>query len=322
MRLRLSAILLVCCLGGYLPSFAQQDAQFSQYMFNTLYFNPAYAGVEGRTKFQLLHRWQWTTYQTSFPNDQGGAPVTSNFTLNSPILRLRSGVGLHITNDNLGPLTNLDAQVSYAYHFPVKRGKLSLGLRGGMFSQTLDFERYRAVEDDDPILRDRTGKESQLRPDLALGIFYRAEKFYGGLSVNHIIRSEFDFGSEALKNPLENHIYLTGGYDYDLTYQIVLSPSFLVKSDFNTYSFEVSTLATYEQKFWGGVSFRQGESIGAIVGAAFGKENAFRLGYAFDYVIKAQPVKRPTSNEVMLSYTLPTPVPSTKSVTRTPRFRY
>jgi hypothetical protein len=121
---------------------------------------------------------------------------------------------------------------------------------------------------------------------------------------------------------LENHIYLTGGYDYDLTYQIVLTPSFLVKSDFNTYSFEVSTLATYEQKFWGGLSFRQGDAIAAIVGIAFGKENAFRFGYAFDYVIKAQPVKRPTSNEVMLTYTLPTPVPSTKSVTRTPRFRY
>jgi type IX secretion system PorP/SprF family membrane protein len=205
----------------------------------------------------------------------------------------------------------------------VKKGKLSLGIRGGMFSQTLDFEQYRPIDDDDPNLADRTGRESQVRPDLALGIFYRAEKFYGGVSVNHIIRSEFDFGSDDLKNPLSNHIYVTAGYDYDLTYQVVLTPSVLLKSDFNEYSFEVSTLATYEQKIWGGLTFRQGDAVGAIVGIAFGKDNKpFRLGYAFDYVIRAQQAKRPTSNEVLLSYTLPPPIPSTKSVTRTPRFRY
>jgi len=322
MKNKLFTALLLLCIGTCVPALAQQDPQFSQYMFNTLNFNPAYAGVEGRTKFQLLHRWQWTTYQTSYPTDVGGAPTTTNFSLNTPILRLRSGLGVHVVNDNLGPLRNLDAQVSYAYHFPVKKGKLSLGIRGGMFTQTLDFEQYRPIDRDDPNLVDRTGRESQVRPDLALGIFYRAEKFYGGVSVNHIIRSEFDFGSDDLKNPLSNHVYLTAGYDYDLTYQVVLTPSVLLKSDFNSYSVEVSTLATYEQKFWGGLTFRQGDAIGAIVGVAFGKDKPYRLGYAFDYIIKAQQAKRPTSNEVLFSYTLPPPIPSTKSVTRTPRFRY
>ncbi len=229
---------------------------------------------------------------------------------------------MHIVNDRLGPLNNVEAQASYAYHFPVKKGKLSLGIRGGMYSQTIDFDKYRAINEDDPNLLDRTGRESQVRPDLALGIFYRAEKFYGGVSVNHIVRSEFDFGSDDLKNPLSNHIYVTAGYDYDLTYQVVLTPSVLLKSDFNSYSVEVSTLATYEQKFWGGLSFRQGESLSALIGASLMKDNTLRIGYAFDYIIKAQPVKRPTSNEILLSYTLRPPVPSTKSVTRTPRFRY
>ncbi len=213
-----------------LSSYAQQDAQFSQYMYNTLFLNPAYAGIEGHTRFQLIHRSQWTAYQASF--DDGTAPITQNLSVTTPILRLKSGVGLHMVNDRLGPLTNLEAQVSYAYHFPVKNGKLSLGIRGGMFSQTLNFDLYRAIDPDDPILQ--SGKESQIRPDMAVGVLYRAEKNYAGLSMNHLLKSEFNFGSDVLKNPLQNNLSFTAGYDYDLTYNVVLSPSVLVKSDLNT----------------------------------------------------------------------------------------
>jgi type IX secretion system PorP/SprF family membrane protein len=307
----------------YIPlsSFAQQDAQFSQYMFNTLFLNPAYAGVEGQTKFQLIHRSQWTTYQSSF-NDGGTAPITQNFSVNTPILRLKSGVGVHIVNDRLGPLRNLEAQVSYAYHFPVKNGKLSLGIRGGIYSQGIDFEKYRYIDPDDPILANRSGSEYQVRPDMALGLFYRAEKYYGGISINHIIKSEFNFGSDSLKNPLQNNLSFTAGYDYDLTYNIVLTPSVLVKSDFNTYSFEASAVATYNEKFWGGLSFRQGDAAIVLVGVSLLKDNSLRLGYAFDYIIKARALKRPTSNEFMLSYTLPPHTPKIKSITRTPRFRH
>ncbi len=321
MKRILFTIILIICLGEAFSVFAQQDPQFSQYMFNTLYLNPAFAGVEGRTRFQLIHRSQWTAYQASF--DDGTAPITQNFSLNSPILRLRSGVGVHIVRDQLGPLSNLEAQAAYAYQFPVKGGKLSMGIRAGLYSQTINFDTYRAInKDQDEILRDRIGRESQIRPDLSLGIFYRGEKFYGGVSVNHLVRSEFNFGTDKLKNPLNNHIYVTAGYDYDLTYQIVLTPSVLLKSDFNTYSFEASTVATYNQKLWGGLSFRQGDALTALLGVHLTKDNSLRIGYAFDYIIKAQPVKKPTSNEILLSYTLPVPVPTVKSVQRTPRFRH
>jgi type IX secretion system PorP/SprF family membrane protein len=311
-------VLLIGCIPTSV--YAQQDAQFSQYMFNNLFLNPGYAGVEGLTRFQLIHRSQWTAYKASF--DDGSAPTTTILSLNTPILRLKSGAGVYIVNDKLGPLRNIEAQVSYAYQFPVKNGKLSLGIRGGFFTQGLDFDALRAIDTEDPILTDRTGREYQIRPDLGLGIFYRTEKFYGGASVNHLIRSEFNFGSDALKNPLETHLYVTAGYDYDLTYQIVLSPSILVKSDFNTYSFEASALATYNQKLWGGLSFRQGDALSILAGVSLMKDNSLRLGYAFDYIIKAQQLKKPTSNEVMLSYTLPTPTPSKKAIIRTPRFRH
>lgn len=320
MRKTINIVIVVFVLCLSFPALAQQDAQFSQYMFNTLFFNPAYAGIEGQPKFQAIHRSQWTLYKATF--DDGTAPITQNFSFTTPILRLKSGIGLHMVNDQLGPMRNLEAQVSYAYHFPVKNGKLSLGLRGGIYSQTLNFDTYRYINPDDPVLKDRPGVESQIRPDMALGIFYRAEKYYGGISVNHILKSEFDFGSDELKNALQNTIYLTGGYDYDLTYQITLSPSVLVKSDLNTYSFEVSTIATYNQKYSAGLSFRQGDAISAILGVSLLPDNSLRLGYAFDYIIKAQVLKRPTSNEVMVSYTLPPPKINAKPIVRTPRFRH
>ncbi len=313
----LISLLFVCF--GYSIAVAQQDPQFTQYMYNNLFLNPAYAGVENRTKFQALYRSQWTGYQGTF--DPGGAPNTAMFSLNAPILRLRSGFGFYVVNDRLGPQTNTQAQVAYSYQFPVAKGKLSLGLRAGMYVQSLDFDKYRAIDPDDEVLQGRTGREAQIRPDLGLGVFYTAEKFYGGLSVNHLTEAEFNFGTDELKNPLNRHIYVTAGYYYDLTYQIVLSPSVLFKSDFNTTSIEISTVATYNQKFSGGLSFRQGDAIGFLAGVSLLKDNSLRIGYSFDYVVKAQAVKQPTSNEFMLTYTLPNKPPVIKTIKRTPRFR-
>jgi len=318
MNKRILVSLFFVCF-GYAIALAQQDPQFTQYMYNNLYINPAYAGVENRTKFQALYRSQWTGYQGTF--DPGGAPSTAMLMLNTPILRLRSGFGFYIINDRLGPQTNTQAQVAYSYQFPVAKGKLSLGIRGGMFAQSLDFDKYRAIDKDDPVLANRTGREAQLRPDLALGVFYNSEKFYGGLSVNHLTQAEFNFGTDKLKNPLNRHIYITVGYYYDLTYQIVLSPSVLFKSDFNATSFEVSTVATYNQKFSAGLSFRQGDALAFLAGVSLMKDNSLRIGYAFDYIIKAQAVKQPTSNELMLTYTLPQPKPIVKTIKRSPRFR-
>ena len=318
MNKRLLIVLLLVGLGCGV-SVAQQDPQFSQYMYNNLFINPAFSGVENRTKFQAIYRSQWTGYQATF--DPGGAPNTGMISFNTPILRMRSGFGFFVANDRLGPVANTQAQISYAYHFPVGKGKLSLGVRGGMFTQALNFDLYRAINPDDPNLRDRTGRESQIRPDLGMGVFYTSEKFYGGVSVNHLTEAQFNFGLDQLKNPLNRHIYVTAGYYYDLTYQIVLAPAVLFKSDFNTTSFEVSTVATYNQKFSAGLSFRQGDAIAFLAGMSLMKDNSLRLGYAFDYIIRARAAKQPTSNELLLTYTLPYKPPVVKTIKRTPRFR-
>ncbi len=315
-KFTLALIVSLMCVCGVS---AQQDAQFSQYMFNTLFYNPAYAGVEGVTKLTAIHRSQWAGFGTTF-DGPGGAPNTQVISLNAPILRFRSGAGVHIVNDALGPLNNLEAQVSYAYHLAIKNAKLSFGIRAGIFSQSIDFDKYRAVNPDDPILG--SGKESQIRPDLGVGAYYITETYYVGISVNHLIESEFDFGNDQLRNALENHITLTGGYDYDFNNNLILSPSIILRTDLNSYSIEGSVIGKYDDKFWGGLGIRQGDAAIVILGYALGKEKAFRIGYSFDYIIAGQEAKQPTSHEVVLSYTLPAIAPGSKKIIRTPRFRH
>lgn len=296
---------------------AQQPAQFSQYMFNTLYYNPAFAGVEGATKFTLFHRNQWTGYSGTF--DAGGAPKTTLLSLNTPVLLIKSGLGMHLIYDALGPQENLEAQISYAYHLPVFKGKLSLGVRAGFFAQSIDFDKYRAINPDDDLLMD--GRQSQTRPDLGIGVYYRAEKYFVGASFNHILKSEFNFNNDSLRNPLEEAAFFTFGYDYEYSGDLTITPSILVKSDFNAYSVELNALGKYKDKYWAGLGVRQSDAAIIMIGMSLLKDNSLKLGYSFDYIIKAQKVKQTTSHEIMLSYTLPVATTNKKSIIRTPRFR-
>jgi type IX secretion system PorP/SprF family membrane protein len=311
-------IFIVLVLLSFGEALSQQDPQFSIYTNNILYYNPAYSGIPGMMRFDFIHRSQWLGYTTSYGS--GGAPTTQVLTVNAPLLKLRSGVGFHAVNDKLGNRNNMEAQVSYAYHLAVRNAKLSFGIRAGMYSVSINYNEFNPANPDDPILL--TGKESQVNPDFAVGVFYRAEKYYAGISSTHLTKAEFNFGNDSARNALENHFYLVGGYDYQLNYDIVLKPSLLVKTDFKTYSFDLSVMATLREKIWGGLSFRQSDAVVFILGYSFLKENAFKVGYAFDYIIKAQEAKQPTSHEFYLSYTLPVLGSGERRVIRTPRFRH
>lgn len=297
---------------------AQQDAQFSQYMFNNLYLTPAYAGVDGVTQLTAIHRSQWLGYQSSF-ND-GGAPTTQMVSFTTPIYKLRSGFGTYIVNDRLGALNNQQIQLSYAYHLGIKESKLSVGVQVGAFSQTLDFDKYRAINPNDPQIEGK-GKTSQVRPDMSVGLFYRDEKYYLGLGVNHIIRSTFDFGVSQ-RGVLQNQVNFTAGYFYEVNFDLKINPTILVKSDLKQYSFDVGLIATLKDQMWGGLSFRQSEAAILMLGYSFFKDKSLKFGYALDYIVKDQKAKQPTSHEFMLSYQLPVNPGSGKKVVRTPRYRH
>ena len=311
-------LVLIVLLAVIKPVYGQQDPLFSQYMFNDLYNNPAYSGVMGVTNLSMLYRSQWTGYTGTF--DQGGAPNTFLASFNSPIFKLRSGAGFYFLNDNIGPQNNIQFMGSYAYHLGVGNGKLSFGVRAGVYGQSIDFSQYRAVNPSDPLLLN--GKESQSRPDMGVGIYYKAENYFGGASLNHILNTEFDFGSDSLKNALANNLIINGGYRYELNYDIILTPTLLVKTDFVSYSFDISVLGTYREKFWGGLSYRQSEAIIALMGVNVLKDKSLKIGYSLDYVIQAQKAKQATSHEILMSYNMPAVTGGGKKIIRTPRFRH
>lgn len=315
---RKKLVIVALMLAGSWQVYAQQDPQFTQYMFNTLYYNPGYAGVEGLTKLTAIHRSQWLGYQPSFGG--GSAPTTQIVSMTTPIYKLNSGFGAYIVNDKLGPQNNLEAQASYAYHLGIKESKLSIGVRLGIYSQTINFDQYRATDPNDPLLN-ATGKQSQVRPDMAIGAFFRKEKYYAGVSFSHLIQSEFDFGLNQ-RNALASHVYVTGGYFYDVNFDLRFQFTGLVKSDFTKTTFDVGGLAYFKDTMWGGLSFRQSEAAILILGYSLLKDKSLKLGYGLDYVIKDQAAKQPTSHEFMLTYELPVNPGSGKKVVRTPRYRH
>ncbi len=298
--------------------FAQQDPIFTQYMFNNLYLTPAHAGVDGVTRFSAIHRSQWIGYQSSFGD--GGAPMTQMITFNTPIYRLKSGAGVYVLNDRLGPVNNLEAQVSYAYHLGIKESKLSFGIKAGIYSQSINGDKYRPIQKDDPLII--SGKESQIRPDLGVGVFYRSEKYYAGIGFNHLLRSEFDYGVDPAKTALTNHLNITGGYFYEVSFDLKLQLSGVVRSDLNTSQIDFAGIAYHKDTMWGGLAFRQGEALSLLLGYALLKDKSLKLGSAVDLVIVDTQAKENFSLEFMVMYDLPTIPNAGKKVVRTPRYRH
>ena len=303
-------------LGFVLPTMGQQDPQFTQYMFNTIYYNPGFSGVEGVTKISALHRSQWLGYSSSFGD--GGAPTTQLITFTTPIYKLNSGFGAYVSHDNLGAFNNLEAQASYAYHLAIKNSKLSLGIRTGIYSQTINGNVLRAI-DHEPFLD--IGSQSQIKPDMAVGVFWRKEKFYVGASFDHLTHATFDFG-QYVRNPLQTHAYLNAGYMYEVNFDLKFHFSTLVQSDFTKTTINVGGLAYLKDIMWGGLSYRQGESASLLLGYTFLKDKSLKMGYSLDYIIKDQEAKQPTSHEFMLIYELPANSGAGKKIVRTPRYRH
>ncbi|BDD00236.1 PorP/SprF family type IX secretion system membrane protein [Persicobacter psychrovividus] len=311
------SILLIGVFGVIIQGFAQQAPMYSQAPFVPLSFNPAYSGVEGYTRATLLHRSQWLGNTSSFDGRAG--LNTQLFTLDAPVYRIRSGVGLVIENSNLPAVNDLSIRASYAYHLRIKESKLSFGLNVGMYSRSFDNDVWRTIVDEDWAA---TGQVSQIRPDMSLGIFFQSQKFYGGMSYNHLMDVEFDFGTSDLRDAAPQTLDLFAGYDYEFNYDLIITPSIFMRTDFANYAMELAVRGTYKEKMWGGMNFRWSESVGLMMGYSLLKDNTLKLGYAFDYVVFGQAAKASTSHEFMISYALPMSGNINKKIVRTPRFRH
>lgn len=303
---------------------AQQDAQFTQYMFNPMYYNSAFTGLSNANTLTAIHRSQWFGYDGTI--NQGGAPNTQFISYSTLSNLWNGGMGVYVANDNLGPSNNLELRFSGSYFLALDdQSSLSIGLGVGVFSSSLNFDELVLVDPTDNIAN-LSGKESQLRPDISAGILYRRGNFFGGFSTNHLLQPQFDFGQDDIANQLIRHYYLTAGYDYALSSDITLTPTLLLKTvGFDSYSWDLSVLARYQDQLWGGVSYRQSESASIMIGYSILKDRSLALGYALDVVLADRDSKEPTSQEIMLIYKFPTRdrgINLGRNIIRTPRYRY
>jgi type IX secretion system PorP/SprF family membrane protein len=304
---------------------AQQDAHFTHYMYNQTYFNPAFAGLSNSNSFMAIHRSQWFGYDGSL--NSGGAPTTQFISYNGRTSLWNGGFGAYLVNDNLGPTNNLELQLSGSFVIDLnERSSLTFGLKAGFFSTTLNFDDLTVVDPNDNLVG-VTGTESQINPDLGFGILYRNGNFFGGLSANHLLEPEFDFGNDQISNQLVRHYYVMAGYDYALNQEVTITPTLLIKNTrLEQFSWDLTVIAKVREKLWFGAAYRDSESASALIGYRLLQDRSLSLGYAFDFVINDAANKAPTSQELMLIYTFGSSGGGKrklgKNIIRTPRYRY
>lgn len=313
---------------GFLMSslaYCQQDAQLSQYMFNQQFFNPASVGKDStKMNIGLLYRNQWTGYQASF--DDGGAPQTMLGYFNMPIKvgLFHAGAGVHFVSDRIGPVTNTEVMASVAYHLPIPHGNISLGVRGGIYNQSIDYALYRPNDPNDPLLVNQ-GNQNQFKSDFAIGLHANYKKVFLGIGFNHLGKSAFDYGTDIVRTTLDNHVNVMAGGAWQVSNSWALQPSVMLKSDFNTLSYEASLINWLNDRYYAGFSVRNSNAVDDLVfliGTNLLADKSLRLGYALDYVLSGQQSKSGSSHEVMLAYQLPSKQKQFLPIIRTPRFRH
>ncbi|WP_324672651.1 PorP/SprF family type IX secretion system membrane protein [Hymenobacter sp. GOD-10R] len=329
MKGSLIATLLLSAVTG--TALAQQQPQFSHYGFNGMYLNPAYAGIKGQGEITTIGRDQYVGYNASF--DDGGSPLTFMLSASLPMQVLGGGIGVVAYRDRIAQWTTTNTQLSYSKHIKVGEGRLGIGIQG-IFNYIYQGS-YRANDDGDPNVPQQ-GSDHKF--DAGAGVWYESDKLYAGLSANNLFRTGYSFNSVLNTSSAsilnENHAYFTAGYNIEATSSVVITPTVLVKMvmpgkfgdegkfTFKNNSYEGGVRATFNDRFWGGLAYRYDESITGLAGLSFAKDNAFRVGLAYDFIAFNQDARALSSYEVMLSYRLPKPGMATRPAIRTPRYSF
>ncbi len=258
---------------------AQQDAQYTQYMFNTITVNPAYAGSRGQFSAAALYRAQWVGLD--------GSPETFTLNLHSPIRNSNLGYGVSVVKDDIGDgvvsETYLDAVVSYTVDVSLD-GKLSFGLKAGGNLLNLDFNGLRNF-DAEPVNVDNI--ENRFSPNVGVGIYYHTSKFYAGLSAPNLLRtqhfdnSQTNAGSVQFLSQERINFYLITGYVFDIGGNNKFKPALLTKAVGGApLQIDLSTSFLFNDKFSVGAAYRWDAAVSAMAG--FQITDQLMLGLAYD----------------------------------------
>jgi type IX secretion system PorP/SprF family membrane protein len=318
MRVTTTTLFFVVCTMALSTSvFGQQDPMFTKYMFNSLTFNPGYAGSHDHMTLNLIHRQQWVGIE--------GAPITQSFVLHSPLRNDRVGVGLSVINDNIGAVGTLDVNGSYAYRIPLgKKTKLAVGLQAGVTNWRSDWSKVSRKDAIDPVFDDNVNK---WLPNFGAGLYLQSKKYYIGMGCPKLV--EYDLRkADATTTPLYaksyRHYFATAGLALPLgSDNLIFKPSVLVKSAawfgsfrkdaaFNNIGapteFDIDMSMFFFQTLWVGLAYRSAIELSkssndsADFWVAYFLKNGMRIGAAYDYTLTD--IRKATSGsfEIMLGY--------------------
>ncbi len=286
MRNSYIAILVLLLLGTTISSNAQQDPQYTQYMYNTQVVNPAYAGSRDVLSFGLLGRTQWVGFE--------GAPQTGTFTVNGPIGTLDNmGLGLSIVYDEIGPAVESNITIDYAYRINVsENGIVSFGAKAGLDLLDVDFTKLNIADGGDVFENDNI--DNKLQPQIGAGVYYNTEKFYAGVSVpNFLTTKHFDQSeiSDILNGSLiagettaaeRLHYFFIAGYVFDISDNLKFKPATLVKAvSGSPLQWDASANFLINDKFTLGASYRWSAALSAMAG--FQVSDSIFIGLGYDY---------------------------------------
>lgn len=252
---------------------AQQDAQYTQYMYNTVSVNPAYAGSRGHLSIAGLYRNQWLGLD--------GAPETQTFNIHSPIGYRGVGLGVSIVNDKIGPTSETYFDVDFSYTIQTSwEGRLSFGLKGS--AHMLDI-RYSELDEFevDPQLQSQQDIQNKFSPNFGAGVYYHTDRFYVGLSAPRILQTtHFDSSSVSTAKEQINMYFITG-YVWDLNPFLKFKPTLLTKVVQGApLQVDVSANFMFNEKFIGGLAYRWDAAFSGLVG--FMLSDQFMVGLAYD----------------------------------------
>jgi len=276
-------------------SHAQQDPQYTQFMFDRLSVNPGSAGTSGYLCTTLLLRQQWSGFD--------GAPKTGLLNIQGGIPKINSGVGLSVYFDKLGQENSTIARAHYSYHIKLGGGSslLGIGLYAGLSSRTLGSQWVSVdpVTEDDAI-PDNGSSASGF--DLGAGIYYMNKRLWAGLSSTQLPETELK--NVSIKN--KRHYYAQAGYRADLGSNFALLPALLVKSDATSTQFDLNVTGMFKEMVWLGVTYRTEDAIAPMIGFQMAtskeKNSAFKIGYSYDVTTSELRNYSSGSHEIMFNY--------------------
>ena len=284
-------LLFVLMFTGVL-SYAQQDAQFTQYMYNTININPAYAGSRGALSLFALHRTQWVGLD--------GAPVTNTVSLNTPINESNLGLGVSLINDKIGPTTEnaISADLSYTLQTS-ETWKLSFGIKATANLFDLDPSKLNPVDATDPSLQNY----SKFSPNIGAGLYLHSDKAYVGISIPNFIQTNRYNDNEVAIFKEKINYYLITGYVFDLNDYVKFKPALLTKMVKGApLQVDVSGNFMFFDKLTLGVAYRWSASVSAMVG--FQITDGLYAGYGYDKETTNLQKYNSGSHEIFLRYEL------------------